>query len=390
MFSDPLLPPIDRRKFLRAAGICMGCSLLPYPSIELFRDVAQLSGIALASDTDIDSLHKAEFFKKLEDKEIECQLCPRKCAIGDKERGYCGARENIDGEYYTLVYGKPCSINADPIEKKPFFHFLPGTLAYSIATAGCNLNCKFCQNWQISQFRPEQIKSIDLSPADVALQAQRYDCKSIAYTYSEPTIFYEYMRDCAIAGNERGLHSVMISAGYIQPEPLEKLIPHLSAIKIDLKSFREKYYEDICNGQLQPVLDTLVTLKKSGIWFEIVYLMVPTLNDEPSEIEDLCGWINGELGQDVPVHFTRFHPNYLLKDLPPTPIESLENAWSIAKTAGLHFPYVGNVYGHEGENTYCPGCGEKVIKRRGFQIDSIAIKKGACSKCGRTIPGVWS
>jgi len=354
------------------------------------RRISGLSGLAMASDPGVAVLHPAEFFKKLEDKEIECELCPRKCLIGDKERGYCGARENIDGEYYTLVYGKPCSTNVDPIEKKPFFHFLPGSLAFSIATAGCNLNCKFCQNWQISQFRPEQIKSVDMSPGEVAAQAQRYKCESIAYTYSEPTIFYEYMRDCAAAGAAMNLRSVMISAGYIQPEPLEKLIPHLSAVKIDLKSFREKYYDEICNGQLKPVLDTLMTLKKSGIWFEIVYLMVPTLNDDPSEIEDLCGWVVNELGTDVPVHFTRFHPDYLLKDLPPTPIESLEAAYSIAKKIGMHFPYIGNVYGHEGENTYCPGCGQIVIGRRGFQIDEIALKNNACLKCGRVIPGVWS
>jgi len=363
--------------------------MLPYRSSGVISMIFEQSGIALASDSEISDRHPAEFFKKLEDREIECQLCPRKCAIGDKERGYCGARENIDGEYYTLVYGRPCSINADPIEKKPFFHFLPGTLAFSIATAGCNLNCKFCQNWQISQFRPEQIRSVNLSPVEVAARAQQYDCRSIAYTYSEPVIFYEYMRDCAAAGADRNLRSVMISAGYIQPEPLEKLIPYLSAVKIDLKSFREKYYEDICNGQLKPVLDTLVSLKKSGIWFEIVYLMVPTLNDDPAEIQDLCGWIKSELGQDVPVHFTRFHPNYLLKELPPTPVESLETAYAIAKKAGLHFPYIGNVYGHEGENTYCPNCRKLLVRRYAFDVTENLLSTDRCSQCGYSIRGIF-
>lgn len=380
---------VKRRDFLRMSGLCIGCGLLPYSTLPIPL-TKSISNIARAGDGAPRGILEAEFYKKHPDKEIECELCPRKCLVGDKERGYCGVRENIDGSYYTLVYGTPCSANVDPIEKKPLFHFHPGSFAFSIATAGCNLNCKFCQNWQISQFRPEQIRSADLPPSDVARQAARYDCKSIAYTYSEPVVFYEYMRDTAMAGAERDIKSVMISAGYIQPEPLKKLLPHLQAVKIDLKSFREKYYEEICNGKLEPVLETLVILRESGIWFEIVYLMVPTLNDDPSEIEDLCGWIINELGPDVPVHFTRFHPNYLLKDLPSTPVKSLTDAYYIAKNSGINFPYVGNVYGHEGENTYCPGCGEIVIGRKGYLIEKSSLKDGACGKCGRGIPGVWS
>lgn len=381
---------VDRRKFLRATGICVGCGMLPYSIIPPIAYLSGISDTAKADNSDTLDLHRAEFYKKHEDKEIECELCPRKCMVGDKERGYCGVRENIDGEYFTLIHGKPCSANVDPIEKKPLFHFLPGSYAFSIATAGCNLNCKFCQNWQISQFRPEQIRSFDLAPGELALQAGKNECKSIAYTYSEPVVFYEYMRDCAVAGAERNIRSVMISAGYIQPEPLRNLLPHLSAVKIDLKSFREKYYKDICNGQLKPVLDTLLILRESGIWFEIVYLMVPTLNDDPAEIEDLCLWLISELGADVPVHFTRFHPDYLLKDLPPTPVKSLEKAYEIARKAGLNFPYVGNVYGHEGENTYCPDCGKIIIKRRGYLVENIFLKYNACGGCGRVIPGIWS
>jgi len=379
----------NRREFLRVSGFCAGCALLPYsPAAILPSEISP--AVAVDGESARPSYKEAEFYKKHLDKEIECELCPRKCLVGDRERGYCGARENIDGSYYTLVYGTPCSANVDPIEKKPFFHFHPGSAAFSIATAGCNLNCKFCQNWQISQFRPEQIRSMDLPPSDVIGQAIKYNCRSIAYTYSEPVIFYEYMRDTAEAGAERDIQSVMISAGYIQPEPLRKLLPHLHAVKIDLKSYRENYYRDICGGQLQPVLDTLVILKDSGIWFEIVYLMVPTLNDARAEIEDLCGWIAKELGPDVPVHFTRFYPNYLLKDLPPTPVENLETAYDIARDKGLNFPYIGNVYGHDGENTYCPGCGEILIKRTGFRIDKSSLDDGACAKCRRTIPGRWS
>lgn len=370
--------------------MCASCSLLtpglplPVPLLE------GATGEALADEIDLYPRHPAQFYKKLEAREVECELCPRKCLVGDRERGYCGVRENHDGEYYTLAYGRPCSANIDPIEKKPLFHFLPGSFAFSIATAGCNLNCKFCQNWQISQFRPEQIKSMDLSPEEVAGQAAKYDCRSIAYTYSEPTVFYEYMKDSAIAGNERKVNSVMISAGYLERKPLEELLPHLAAVKIDLKAFTEKYYDEICNGKLKPVLDTLLILKESGIWFEIVYLMLPTLNDSPSEIRELCRWIISELGPDVPVHFTRFHPDYLLTNLPATPIKSLEIAHEIAGETGLNFPYIGNVYGHSAENTRCPGCNKTVIQRRGFMIEDMSLDNGACRHCGRVIPGVWS
>ena len=334
--------------------------------------------------------HEAQYYKKLDGYEIECELCPRKCNVGDRERGFCGVRENRKGTYNTLVYGTPCTANIDPIEKKPFFHYLPGTIAFSIATAGCNLNCKFCQNWQISQARPEQIKSMKISADNIASTAASYSCPTIAYTYSEPTVYYEYMKDCAIAGNNLNIRSVMISAGFIQQKPMEELIPHLAAVKIDLKAFTQKYYTDICNGELQPVLDTLTLLKKSNIWFELVYLMLPTLNDDPKDIELLCKWIMSELGPDVPIHFTRFQPEYLLKNLPSTPIESLEIAYEIAQKNGLNYPYIGNVYGHKGENTFCPQCKSEVISRQGFQIEMIALENGRCKKCGHPIPGIWT
>jgi pyruvate formate lyase activating enzyme len=381
---------VGRRQFLKTSGLCVGCSLLPLSSPESLSGLFNTGNTACADTPEAGNYHPAAFYKKHEAREVECLLCPRKCLVGDKERGYCGVRENVDGEYYTLVYGEVCSANVDPIEKKPFFHYLPGTNAFSIATAGCNLNCKFCQNWQISQFRPEQIKSYKMTPSDIAAAAENYGCRSIAYTYSEPVIFYEYMIDCAISGNQAGIGSVMISAGYIEKEPLEQLLPHLKAVKIDLKSFREKYYEEICTGKLRPVLDSLVTIKGSGKWLEIVYLMVPTLNDDKAEISDLCDWILKELGPDVPVHFTRFHPQYLLKDLPPTPVESLEAAYKIAQEKGINYPYVGNVYGHYGEDTYCPGCRKAVVKRSGFRIDSFEIENGSCKACGHSIPGVWS
>jgi pyruvate formate lyase activating enzyme len=369
---------------MAAAGT--GLSVCPKFLFAQDREAAPASG-DLAPD---EFQRQARFYNKLNDGIIECQLCPRKCRVSDLERGYCGVRENKAGEYYTLVYSRACSANIDPIEKKPFFHFLPGSLAFSIATAGCNLNCKFCQNWNISQFRPEDVASFKLTPTDCAAYATKGECSSIAYTYSEPTVFYEYMSDCAAAGKNAGIRSVVVSAGFIQKEPLEALLPLVDAIKIDLKSFSDKYYHDICRGELTPVLETLVRIKSSGKWLEIVYLMVPGLNDSPDEITALSKWLLANLGPDVPIHFTRFHPEYLLKNLPTTPLESLEQAYRIAKNEGLHYIYIGNVYGHEKESTYCPDCGKVLIKRQGFLITANAIDRGKCPYCQNPIPGIWN
>ncbi len=380
---------IKRRDFfkytLSGAGGALGSNLvsrLPFLSPP---DTAY----ALSSSGKLSHV-EAKYYKKLEHKEIECQLCPRKCKVGDRERGYCGVRENRKGIYYTLVYGLACSVHNDPIEKKPFFHFLPGTNAFSIATAGCNLNCKFCQNWEISQARPEQTYNLELPPQAVAEYALQAKSSSISYTYTEPIIFYEYMLDCAKTGRQKGLKSVMVSAGYIEPEPLIELCKELDAVKIDLKAFTEEYYKDICSAKLQPVLDSLKELNKIGIWYEIVYLMVPTLNDDMKDIRRMCQWIMGNLNPNVPIHFTRFTPMYLLKNLPLTPVSSLEQARKIALETGLKFVYIGNVPGHEGENTYCPRCGKIVIGRYGFTITQMNLQKGKCKFCGEKIPGVWA
>lgn len=368
---------------MKSTAIGAGLALCPK---FVFADSGQSQSIPAENRN---NLHPARYYEKLPDGIIECRLCPRKCRVSDLERGYCGVRENIGGAYYTLVHSKACSANIDPIEKKPFFHFLPGTTAFSIATAGCNMNCKFCQNWTISQFRPEDVNHFELTPEMCAIYAKNNGCVSIAYTYSEPIIFYEYMADCAISGRKSGVRSVVISAGYIEKEPLVDLIPLVDAIKIDLKAFSESYYKDICNSELKPVLDTLITLKSSGIWFEIVYLMLPGLNDTREEISDLCDWLLNNLGPEAPIHFTRFHPAYLLENLPKTPLKSLEQAYDIAKQKGLYYPYIGNVYGHKAENTYCHNCGNLLIGRRGFQITVNNIDRGKCPDCSTVIPGVW-
>ncbi|MCP4606611.1 MAG: AmmeMemoRadiSam system radical SAM enzyme [Proteobacteria bacterium] len=345
-----------------------------------------LSGRSFA---DVGIKHRALHWEDAKNKRIRCLLCPRECVVADRERGTCGVRENLDGVYYTLVHSNPCSLNNDPIEKKPLFHFRPGTKAFSIATAGCNIECRFCQNWQISQFRPEQVQSREASPEQVVYHARRLGSRSIAFTYSEPVIFYEYMRDICLAAEGTGIGRVMISNGYITEKPLKDLLPHMDAIKIDFKAFSESFYRDVCSAHLRPVLDTLVRIREAGVWLEMVMLVVPTLNDDVSELKAMCRWIMQKLGPDVPIHFTRFHPMYKIKNLPPTPVRTLEKARKIAVDAGLHFAYAGNVPGHPGENTNCPACGKTLIKRDGYFIEKNQIKDGGCPFCNAKIAGVW-
>ena len=333
---------------------------------------------------------EASWYKKLDRQRVECQLCPQACKVADMERGTCGVRENRGGTYYTLVHSLACSLHADPIEKKPFFHVMPGELALSFATAGCNVECKFCQNWEISQFRPEQVQSYWLPPESLVDMAKRSGSKLTAATYSEPVVFWEYVRDTATAARRQGVRTVVVSNGYIQEKPLADVLPLLAAVKVDLKSFREPFYRDMVRGELKPVLAALETIKKRGVWLEIVVLLIPTLNDSPEEVRDLARWVKANLGADVPVHLTRFHPTYRLTNLPPTPVATLERSWEIARAEGLQFVYVGNVPGHPGEHTACPGCGARLIRRVSFQVLENRIVDGRCPDCRRPIPGVWS
>lgn len=332
---------------------------------------------------------KARFYEKLPNKRVRCKLCPRQCTVGDKERGYCGVRENRGGVYYTLVHSRVCAAHVDPIEKKPLFHYLPGTLAFSVATAGCNVNCKFCQNWNISQSRPEQVPAQYLAPGQIAQLAKQYRCPTIAYTYSEPVVFSEFLMDTADAGHEDGIRSVAVSNGYIQDEALRAAYGRMDAVKIDLKSFSNTYYQKVVRGELKPVLESLVTLRKLGKWTEIVYLVVPTLNDSDAELRGMANWVKTNLGPEVPLHFTQFHPEYLLKNLPITPIRTLERAKAIADAEGLHYVYIGNVPGHPAENTFCPRCRRMLVRRAGFEIQQILIRNNACSFCKHPIPGIW-
>ena len=373
---------MNRRGFFRGAagaGLALGAGL---PALG-----ARLQGFAAGPNL---SRVEARHYVKLPDREIECRLCPRLCRLGDKERGYCGVRENIGGTYYTLVYGKVCALNVDPIEKKPFFHVLPGTTALSLATAGCNVNCKFCQNWEISQARPEQVEAFDLAPEAAAARAAASGCPSIAYTYTEPTVYFEYMYDTAVRARRRGVRNIVVTGGHINPEPLAELLGVVDAVKVDLKGFSEEFYAAYVRGALKPVLETIRAVAKSKVWLEIVVLVIPTLNDRMDLIRDMVRWIRDEAGDSVPVHFTRFQPMYLVKNLPPTPVSTLEAARRIALEEGLRYVYVGNVPGHESENTYCPGCGKVIIARAGYTIEAVRLKKGKCESCGTPIPGIWA
>jgi pyruvate formate lyase activating enzyme len=389
---------LDRRSFMRCAlasgaalgsgavlggGAALGLSGVAEPA------AAMPSGAAAETDDETRFIVEAKFYQKLSSRKIKCKLCPRECTVGDKERGYCGVRENRGGVYYSLVHSRVCAAHVDPIEKKPLFHYLPGTTAFSIATAGCNVNCKFCQNWDISQSRPEQVPSHYMPPQSVAEIAQQYSCPTIAYTYSEPVVFAEYLMDAADAGHAAGVRSIVVSNGYMQADAMKAAYGKMDAVKIDLKSFTESYYSKVVTGQLKPVLDSLVTLRKMGKWTEIVYLVLPTLNDSDAEFRGLAQWVKANLGADVPLHFTQFHPEYLLKNLPITPVPTLERAKAIADAEGLNYVYIGNVPGHPSQNTYCPKCRKMLVERVGFTASQVLIRKNSCPFCQQPIPGIW-
>ena len=335
-------------------------------------------------------LKEAMFYNKLDKGAVQCHLCPRNCFIVDGKRGYCGVRENQSGTLYALSFGKLVSLNdLDPIEKKPLFHFLPGVRTFSIATAGCNLKCKFCQNWEISQKRPEEVDFEYIEPEELIKKVKASGLKVVAFTYNEPVVFYEYMLEVAKLAKTEGLITVMHSNGYVNEEPLRELAKYLDAVNIDLKGFSEEYYVKLSEGSLEPVLKTLKILHNAGVHLEITNLVIPDFNDDPELIKKMCLWIRDNLGADTPLHFSRFWPMYKLSNLFPTPVDALERARSIAKASGLKYVYIGNVGGHEAQNSYCPKCGKIVIERKGYFIMQNNIANGKCKFCGEIILGIW-
>ena len=336
-------------------------------------------------------MKEARWWKNINGR-IHCYLCPRYCKIGNQQNGFCFVRKNLDGILYSLAYASPCAVNVDPIEKKPLFHFLPATEILSLGTLGCNLGCLFCQNWTLTKIKkqtPFNRQSRELLPEDIVALAIQHNCPSIAYTYNEPTIWAEYAVEIAKLARMHNIKSVMVTNGYISNEAFHDVYDNIDAANVDLKSFNENFYKKYTASYLQPVLNTLIKLKKeTNVWIEITTLIIPGLNDSDEEITTLSKWIFNELGPDVPLHFTAFHPDYKLLDRKPTPLQTLEKARSIAMQIGIKFVYVGNALS-DSANTYCPKCNSLLIKRSWHSVISSNIINGKC-KCGESIPGIWN
>lgn len=321
---------------------------------------------------------------------IMCRICPNECVLKEGELSKCNNRKVYNSRLYTLAFGNPCSVNVDPIEKKPLYHYLPGSRAFSIATAGCNLVCLNCQNWTISQTSPDKTRNYDLSPDQVVEECIKNNCRSIAYTYSEPVTFYEYVYETAILAKKAGIKNIIKSNGYINAEPLKKLCSVIDGANIDLKAFSESTYLKLTGGKLQPVLDSLKIYKEMGVWLEITNLVVPTWSDDLEMIRKMCRWLSENGLKNTPIHFSRFYPMHKLEQLAPTPVEILNNASKIAAEEGMKYIYTGNVPGKEMADTKCPSCKTTLVVRQGYHIVSNLISRGKCNKCGQIIDGIWN
>ncbi len=388
---------MNRRRFLYS-GAMLCCSALPDLGSFPFSD-----GYARASFSDIrgevfkgdapETIWKwsceGRYYTKILDDKTVCQLCPNKCVLSPGDRSICRVRVNSKGKLYSLVYGNPCAVNVDPIEKKPLYHYKPGTTAFSIATTGCNFRCLNCQNWEISQAKPHEVRHVELFPKQVVQEALGSRSLSIAYTYSEATVFYEYMMDTARLAKESGLSNLWISNGYINPEPLRELCEVLGAANVNLKAFSDEIYKKLNGGLLEPVLNTFKTLHDHNVHFEMTNLVVPGYVDDDDMVKRMCGWILENLGPDYPLHFSRFTPKYKLDRLPPTPVSTITRFRNLAMKEGIHYVYVGNISNHEGNHTFCHGCGKLLIERKGFFINKDGLEGDHCRYCKTKIPGVW-
>jgi len=327
----------------------------------------------------------------MQDHKVQCNLCHHRCVINNGKRGRCQVRQNIDGKLYSLVYGKVVARNVDPIEKKPLFHFFPGSQSYSIATVGCNFKCKFCQNADIAQLPRDHKGAImgkEMTPEAIVADAKKNGCQSIAYTYTEPTVFFEFAHDIAKRAHEQGISNVFVSNGYMTSEALDMIDPYLDAANVDLKAFNAEFYRKYCGAELEGVKETLIQMKSRGVFLEVTTLIIPGLNDDTEELTQLASFIATSLGADTPWHISRFHPTYKLTDRPPTPFQTLTTAYNIGLDAGLRYVYTGNVPGEDTEKTYCHACGKVIIDRWGFNVTNYAISSGKCTYCGARIDGV--
>lgn len=385
--EDPGARRCGRRRFLTGAGaaaisaLSLGCVGRRTP--------APVSPPPVTGRGRVEA-RPSPWFTRLEGGRVQCLLCPHRCTLAEGERARCRARDNRRGVGHTLVFGNPALVQEDPIERKPFFHLLPGSRTLSIATAGCNLRCHFCEAWDMALVNPEEIHAYDMPPETVIAHAQASGVRAIGYGFGEPVAFYEYMAAVAALARPAGLANLLHTAGYIEPVPLKQLCAHLDAANVDLKSFDPGFYREVVGGELQPVLDSLRLLRAEGIHLEITNLVIPTLNDDMAGIGRMCRWIVQELGPEVPLHFARFYPLYKLSALPRTPVSTLEEARRTALAAGLQFVYIARVPGHEGEHTFCPACRRLVVRRIGFIVGEMHLDRGACRFCGAAIPGRWA
>jgi pyruvate formate lyase activating enzyme len=390
-----MVKKITRKEFLKSMGLCtsaMLCAGAGYGFLgqgtEKFKDIR---GRVLENDAPEKpwKWSMEGFHYETDGEVVQCQVCPNACELAPGDRSVCRSKVNIGGKLYSLAYGNPCSVHVDPIEKKPLYHFFPRSLILSIATTGCSFRCLNCQNWEISQKKPEEVRFDELFPEDVLREALKRKVPSIAYTYSEPITFYEYMYDTAKLAREAGLKNVLVSNGYINREPFRRLCRHLDGANVNLKSFDDTIYRRLNGGSLQPVLNTFKTMHREGVWFEMTTLVVPTYVDDMEMNKRMCGWILKELGPDYPLHFLRFFPRYRLNRLPATPVETLEKLRELALKEGIHYVYIGNVPGHDGTHTYCHNCSKVLVKRNGYMIQQYHIEGGRCGFCGTLIPGRW-
>ncbi len=380
---------IDRREFCKICflgGVALSVSPLV---IDLMKQMSWADSFSRKKG--FINRKEAMFYKKIDKETVQCLLCPRNCTIRNGMRSFCQVREaDKEGKLYSLVYGNPTAVHIDPIEKKPLFHFLPGTMAFSIATAGCNYQCSCCQNWEISQFPPEETVNYYLPPEKTVQLAIEYKCPTIAYTYTEPSVFYEYMLDTAKIAHKHGVKNIYHSNGSLNPQPAKELAKYLDGANIDLKGFTQEFYSKMSRGHLNTVLETMKILKANHVHLEITNLLIPFHNDDPETVKKMCVWIRDNLGKDVPLHFARFYPTYKLKNVPPTPVSKLEKMYKIARDVGLDYVFIGNVPGHKAESTYCPKDGKILIKRVGYKILENNIVNGKCKFCGEKISGVWN
>jgi len=349
--------------------------------------------------------HEARFYRRLADGAIQCEVCWRRCLVRPGELGFCNNKKNVDGTYYALVYGQAAALQVDPIEKEPAFHMLPGARIFCTGTASCNNRCKFCHNWHLSQRTIWQVRSYDHTPDEIVTRAQKgrgqeyvvrpeaalggSGCEAVSFTYNEPTVFYEFMYDIAERAKEKGMWALLHTNGGMNREPMLALLEFMDAVTVDLKAFTEKFYREVSFARLGPVLRTLETIRGSGKHLEIVNLVIPTLNDNLDDIRRMCAWIVANLGEDVPLHFTRFFPAYKLQRLPPTPVEALEAAAQVADAEGLEYVYIGNTPGHRRNSTFCSRCGEMLISRIHFAVIEVNLDHGKCPACDQEIPGIW-